>query len=248
MRALWLVSLVLLLIPPASAQTLDELCIITILPNKEFSEIVVRADEVYNHSRKAALARQVDADDDGMVTASEEKAFEDASRRVPVDFGTNSYGQNVSVLGHKKLFVDDKTPNRVAIHTDISNAVGPTGDVDDWLVTEVRVYAFQGERLETHRIQGGDASEPHPRAVVEFVVFRAPAGWFVHRINGTLYDRDHVAIGGFDTHRQYTVDYSDEPGKEYTLPAGGGSPGADVTTFLVGIVVLAFLGRRREAS
>ncbi len=230
MRQAGLLLLAILLVPVAAADPApQDLCVITIRPNEEFSQVVVRVDEIYNETLKEDLAQALDADGDGYVYPEEEAAYEAASVTVFNQSGPSD-------LGAKRLFLDEKEPRRVVFEKDLSNVVGPVNQTDAWLVTEVRTYDFEAEELRTHRIQGGNESNPEARAIVEFVVVEAPPGWWVHRVNETLYDNHSVALPAFDTRQHFRIDFSDEPGLDYFLPARG-SPG-----FEAGFLVIAAIG------
>lgn len=242
----WLVPLLLLyfVIPDAGAEApADELCVITFLPNREFSQVVVRADEVYNDSRKQELAREIDTDQDGQVNAGEAREYENASVTIVHEW------YNASQFRHfheKRLFVDDKAPREIMIWTDLTGVLGATGNTTGWLITEVRTYSFQEERLSTHRIQGGENSSREGRVVIEFVLVKAPKGWLVHRVNETLFDTPEASLPRFDVDHAFKFDFSQRPGEDYTLPVKG-DPGL-TSAWSVGALLsaLVFVAMRRR--
>lgn len=240
MRAWWIVPLVAFVPPSVPETSPQDLCVITITPNSAFSQVVVRVDEIYNESRKSSLAQELDDNRDGTVDGGEEAGYENASRMF-VEYHK---------LGEKRLSLDDKAPWRVEFRTELSRVLGPANDTMDWLITEVRTYDFRQEELDAHRIGGGNGSSPEPRAVVEFVVAKAPEGWWVHRVNGTLFDQPEVSLPAFDTRQLFAIDYSNRPGLDYRLPVKG-DPGFEAWAAMAGLAavgVLAGAWRRRNEN
>lgn len=248
MRILLLcIACLVVLVPIGAAQSDPKTFADTsIVPNATFSQVEVRADEVIDQTRREALSKELDTDQDGFITASEEYAYESTSQTTFTSDGSGS--RSVSNLGAKRMLLDQTPPRRVHVYVDLQHVTGPSDDWDDWLVTEVRVYEFQPAARETHRIEGGDASSA-PGAAASLVV-KAPRGWFVHRIDGTLHDKDQVSLPDFDTARPFTIDYSDAIGKEYVVSSSPtGTPGPDLFLVIAALSAVLFgrvVGRRRS--
>lgn len=216
----------------AAPEEPQELCIITIQPSAAWDRVVVRADEVYNKTRKDQLARDVDRNGDGLITGEEVHAYENGTRQVI---------ESTSWLGEKNLQLDYRWPKRASFHTDLTGLEGPVADRSDWLITDVRDYEFEPPKMTPtpaqHRIEGGERTQ-HPGIVIEVVLFRAPADWVVWAVNGTEYRREQVSLQPFNTKEFYSVDYR----LADSVPHGTEIPSLGPVAALVALSAL--LGRR----
>lgn len=196
----------------------------------DFERVTVRAELRPSFEEREGLAAEVDADGDGSVALDEVREYENDSRMTETDYER---------LREKKMVLDAVKPTRMDNWTDLVDAVGPIGRVDEWVIEEIRTYHFSRNSNATHVLEGGrytnrepgvypgmtgtlnlarqppnDETEPSS----DHAIIRAPEGWIVTQVNRTTYHDQVVEIWHFDTQASYVIRF------------GPASPEADTET------------------
>jgi hypothetical protein len=237
------------------AENANELCIIFItVENASFNSVEVIVDRTLNESEFAAIADEVDGDDDGNITLEEISVWENAT--VELIPGYQLIQQ--SNLSEYRLFVDWSAPENLTTWKRLHRFEGETNQSNPTrLVQEMREYTFISVAYsDFHRLEGGIYS-PIAQVVEEVVVVTAPDGWIVWAANDRRVEgRPQVTtLTGFDTEYEYslefaTVDYiPPEPSKPNPPDDSGfGLPAAGVSALLcaVGLALLASRKCREE--
>lgn len=207
------------------AQRRIDLCIISYLPEADFRTLRVEADQEKSAEEMAALLDAVDVDDDREITADEVREYEEGSDRTQD--------------ANEDLKMDGRFPSSARYRTVLFNFEGPIDEERPRLVTEHRLYTFETEPADEHRLEGG-LYGPRDRVVIEFVVIEAPQSWLVHAVNQKAYDQQRVEIESFDTQSYFTIDFARETDDPSALPAPA--------PLLVLLVALAFAAHLRRQN
>jgi hypothetical protein len=121
--------------PPLNA---NELCIIFISANLNFTRIEVIVDETLNATQFANISAQVDADADGNITSGEISVWENSTHEVVTD------PEEIWELGARKVFLDSEAPYEVNFWNRLHRFEGPTNSTNSArLVQEMRQYEFK---------------------------------------------------------------------------------------------------------
>ncbi len=223
---------------PASASGGDALCIIVIAPTEDFRRVTVTVDLVLSDQDKANYTADVDADEDGTITAAEVAAYESAHAEArPAGDGVRT------------LVMDALEPTSARLWFDLIGFEGAADPSRELKVAEMREYWFnETRRGDVHRIEGGaDSDYVRPVAVIETVVIPAPAGWLVTSVNDTVVMKESVTIQGFDTVGYFDIRYARKDSS--TGPSGEPQPIPAVPMPLAAAalvaVAVAFAGSRR---
>ena len=246
--------LVLALLPLASAQGGDPLCIIFVEPEEDFSVIRMRADLILGPEERGNVSAAVDADGDGTLTQAEVAAYE-ATREESFTA--------VADMGERILFLDGKSPKELLVRVKLSNWTGPVETARNGTVTEHREYRMGTVPYDyQHAVSGGLGAHPYaiPKPVVEVVIVNAPEGWLVTSVSqqgngsattspsyasGNLFSGSQrsVRLDGFDLHSSYLMTFSDATP---TYPKGTPGPGALLV--LAGVTLAALAWRRARRA
>lgn len=257
MRAFAALLLALLLVPTASAQEGDPLCIIFFEPSLDFRLVDVKADLILTPDQRVNISADVDADSDGFITAEEVATYENGTVFVVTE--QEQYRERL-------LYMDGNLPTRMTVYTKLRNWTGPVEEARKGVVTELREYHTVPADDVGHLLTGGlyapaGDSLNRRRPVIETIVINAPDGWVVYEVRhtpdtgdnstspyptyssvGQRYEQKSVQISSFDIRRQYEVVFAKEGENPYAVR---GSPGPSSFLLLAAIVALALVVRRR---
>lgn len=243
-----------LLLPLASAQGGDPLCIIFVEPEEDFSVVRMRADLILDQEERGNVSAAVDEDADGTLTAAEVAAYE-ATRELTL--------RAVADMGDRVLFLDGNSPRELVVRVKLSNWTGPIETARNGTVTEHREYRMGAVPYDyEHALSGGLGAHPYriPKPVVEVVIVNAPEGWLVTSVSqvgsdnvttspsyptGNLFSGSQrsVRLDGFDLHSSYAMTFRDETP---TYPKG--SPGFGAVLVVAALSGLALAWRRARRA
>ena len=249
----------LMLMPIASAQEGDPLCIIFFEPSLDFRLVDVKADLILTPDQRVNISADVDADDDGFLTVEEVATYENGTVFVVTE--QEQYRERLR-------YMDGNLPTRMTVYTKLRNWTGPVEEARKGVVTELREYHTIPADDVGHLLTGGlyapaGDSLNRRRPVIETIVINAPDGWVVYEVRHTpetadnssaptsppthsmtpqRFEQKSVQISSFDIRRQYEVVFAKEGENPYAVR---GSPGPSSFLLLAAIVALAVVVRRR---